>query len=159
MATYSWFKSEKDIAMRDRELYRYLAPLRKKNDWAALVCDYYDDPRPKPHNRKGLKLPKPEKGKLPPFTFAVFDGCRIHGYWDTREVGQLKSILRALGAFARAPRRSVRVGYAFFDAEGMRPFGFMVNYWDGGRIIAYYDQPVQIAFDDADLPAPLPRPK
>jgi hypothetical protein len=156
MTTMSWFEGEADIGFRDRALYDYLSRVRRKNDWAELICAFYESPRKKrPRAARSKVRVETNADGFPKLTLAVFDGCKIHGYWDTPDVGALGQVLRAMGSFLARPRKNVALGRADFSTDGGEGFVFFVDY-DRGRIYAVYTQPVMRDFSTAPLPGPLP---
>ncbi|MGC4114763.1 MAG: hypothetical protein QM765_09165 [Myxococcales bacterium] len=129
MSNYSWFKTESEVHIDDRRLYEHLQGLRKKNDWAALVCDWYENPRKKDHQSRKLKVPSARsRGGLPRFTFSVFDGCVIHGYWETAGVRQLLALLAEIEPFLGPAAKSGRMGRADFVEDGGESFSFVIDY-------------------------------
>lgn len=139
MSNYSWFKSESDIHLDDHGLFERLKTLRTKNDWAGLVCDWYEDPKKKDYQSAKLKLPKAKnRDGLPCFTFSVFDGCLIHGYWQTSGVRQLLELLAEMEPFLGPAPKNGRLGRADFVEDGGESFSFIVDYARKTVRIGYY---------------------
>lgn len=149
MSNLSWFVSESDVVVDDRAFYERLCQLRKKNDWAALVCDWYEDPRKKDYQARSLKVPKAKNADgFPRFTFSVLDGCQVHGYWDTRGGKQLQQVLSLMGAFLGKPPKKAARGLAEFKEDGGDVFALVVDY-QRATVAACYQQWIWLEFGAA----------
>ncbi len=136
MSNTSYFQRERNIHLDDHALRAHLEPFRRKNDWAELVCDWYEDPGPKDYQSAKLKVPlKRHADGLPRFTFSVFDGCRMEGYWTRPGGRQLLQLLNELGRFV--VKRSGRPhGRAAFIDEAGTAYAFVVDYEQGTITVA-----------------------
>lgn len=112
MSTLSEFRREKGFAFDDRAVQTRAREMRSANDWAALVVDWY--------------AARKKKIKPATFSFAMFDGSKIHGYWETPGVEMLLSLLNELGKFA------TKSGSAEFDlgedSSAAEQFRFIVDH-------------------------------
>ncbi|AKQ63703.1 hypothetical protein A176_000615 [Myxococcus hansupus] len=131
MSNLSYFQRERNIHLDDHALRAHLEPFRRKNDWAELVCDWYEDPGPKDYQSAELDVPlKRHADGLPRFTFSVFDGCGMQGYWARPGGKQLRQLLNELGRFVvKRPGRTQ--GRADFIDEAGTAYAFVVDYEQG----------------------------
>ena len=129
MSNLSYFQRERNIHVDDHALRVHLEPLRRKNDWAELVCDWYEDPGPKDYQSAELDVRiKRHADGLPRFSFSVFDGCGM--YWTRPGGRQLLQLLNELGRFMeRRPGRTG--GRADFVDEAGTAYAFVVDYAQG----------------------------
>lgn len=157
MPSRSNFVNEKSISVDDHGLRKALGPLAKKNHWAALVVDFYDDAKAAQRSpRKALKgNVKRHPDGLPKLTFAVFDGCVIRHYLDETKKHELGAVLLAIGVHAKAPRAGVN-GVANFCLDGGGDdFWFLLDY-EKKAVFMQYEETVTIDFRDERAKAATP---
>lgn len=109
MGMYSSFNYEDEIEIYDDEFYNYLKDIKKKEGEDVFTRDdiirWYDENK--------------VDGKLPKFSFTMFDGWKIQGYW----YDEFCKVISIMGKFLKPNCH----GYAEFTYEEGQPFKFICN--------------------------------